>query len=115
MNYGGNQTFTISANPGHHIDSVVVDDVNQGAISSYPFTNVTLNHTIIAYFSIDAFAIAASKIGNGTITPSGSVSVNYGGNQTFTIAPTLGHHIDSVVVNGVNQGAITSYPFTNVT
>ncbi len=115
VNYGGNQTFTIAPTLGHHIDSVVVDGLNQGAISSYPFTNVTLNHTIIAYFSINTFTIDASKIGNGTITPSGSVGVNYGGNQTFTIAPTLGHHIDSVVVDGVNQGAIPSYPFTNVT
>jgi len=112
---GNNQSFTIAANTGYHIDSVVVDGVNQGVITNYTFTNVTAGHAISAYFSINTYLITASAGANGSIAPSGSISVNHGSNQGFTIAADSGYHIDSVVVDGVDQGPLPSYTFTNVT
>ncbi|MGN6642412.1 MAG: DUF6055 domain-containing protein [Verrucomicrobiota bacterium] len=50
----------------------------------------------------------------GGISPGGAVSVIPGNNQTFTISPTSAYTIDDVLVDGVSQGAITSYTFTNV-
>ena len=47
---GQNQSFTITADVGGSISDVVVDGVSQGAIGSYTFTNVTTDHTIVAYF-----------------------------------------------------------------
>jgi hypothetical protein len=115
VNYGGNQTFTVAPTTGCHIDSLVVDGANQGVLSSYAFSNVTANHAISAYFSIDRFTLTASASAGGSISPSGSVFVDFGGNQSFTITPTTGHHIDSVVVDGVNQGAVGTYAFSSVT
>ena len=117
VNYGGSQTFTIAATTaGYHIADVLVDGVSQGALASYTFTGVTAAHTISASFAIDTFAITASAGANGSITPSGTVSVNYGGSQTFTIAATTaGYHIADVLVDGVSQGALASYTFTGVT
>ena len=66
---------------------VLVDGVSVGAVTSYTFTNVTANHTIAASFAIDTYTITASAGANGTISPTGAVSVNYGANQTFTITP----------------------------
>ena len=40
--------------------------------------------------------------------------MSYGGSQTFTFTPIAGYHA-VVSVDGVSQGAITSYTFTNVT
>jgi hypothetical protein len=37
-----------------------------------------------------------------------------GGSQTFTISPSAGYVISSVTVDGVNQGALGSYTFSNV-
>ncbi len=59
--------------------------------------------------------IAASAGANGTISPSGTVLVTYGSNQTFDIGPAAGYHVADVVVDGVSQGAITTYTFLNVT
>jgi uncharacterized repeat protein (TIGR02543 family) len=59
--------------------------------------------------------ITATAEPNGSITPSGSVNVSHGGNQTFTITPDEGYHITNVLVNGTSLGPITSYTFTNVT
>ena len=58
--------------------------------------------------------ITASAGSGGSISPSGSVSVTAGGSQTFTVTPNANYNIASVTVDGVNQGAISSYTFTNV-
>lgn len=63
---------------------------------------------------VTVFSITASAGSGGTITPSGSVSVNDGSSQTFTIAQNAGYSILDVVVNGTSQGPIPSYTFTNV-
>jgi len=34
--------------------------------------------------------------------------------QSFTITPDTGYHIADVVVDGVFQGAVSSYTFTNI-
>ena len=110
-----NQSFSITPNTGYHIDSVIVDGASQGPVPSFTFTNVTASHTIRAVFAINQFTIAATAGANGAISPSGSVIVNYGANQSFTITPNTGYHIDSVVVDGSNQGPNPSYTFTAVT
>ena len=111
---GGSQTFTITPNSGYQVSSVTVDGVNQGAITSYTFSNVTGNHTISVMFSQITYTITATAGTGGTISPSGSVTVAYGGNQSFAITPNSGYQVSSVTVDGVNQGAITSYTFSNV-
>lgn len=48
---GSNQSFTITADSGYEISDVTVDNVSQGAVSSYTFTDVQANHTISASFT----------------------------------------------------------------
>ena len=52
VNYGDNQTFTIIADNGYHIDDVFVDGSSVGAVSSYTFTNAQASHTITATFAL---------------------------------------------------------------
>ena len=59
--------------------------------------------------------ITASAGAGGTISPSGAVIVGEGSNQTFTITPNPGYTVRSVIVDGSNRGAITSFTFTNIT
>lgn len=60
-------------------------------------------------------SIVASAEPGGSIDPSGSVRVLEGGSQSFTIRPDNGYAIQEVLVDGVSQGAISSYSFDNVT
>jgi hypothetical protein len=60
------------------------------------------------------YTITASAGANGSISPSGAVSVANGGSQTFTITPNAGYLVQDVLVDGGSVGAVTSYPFTNV-
>ncbi len=115
VNYGASQTFTIMSNTGYHITDVGVDGVSQGAIDLYAFTNVTANHTISAAFAINTYVITPTAGANGNITPSTPQTVNSGASQTFTITPNTGYHIADVGVDGISQGAIDLYAFTNVT
>jgi hypothetical protein len=45
----------------------------------------------------------------------GTITVNKGASQTFIITPDAGYQVRSVIVDGANRGAITSYTFTNIT
>jgi YDG domain/MBG domain (YGX type)/F5/8 type C domain len=113
---GSNQAFTIAANTGFQIADVLADGVSVGAVSSYTFNNVTANHTISATFTaLPTFTILSSAGSGGTITPLGSIVVNPGGSQSFTIAANNGYQIADVLVDGVSAGANTTYTFNNVT
>ena len=49
-----------------------------------------------------------------TISPSGSVSVREGRDQTFTITPDKGYAVANVKIDGESIGAVKSYTFENV-
>ena len=67
-----------------------------------------------SFASAQTFVIKAKSTAGGTISPSGSVTVQAGADQTFTISPNTGFSITKVVANRVDLGAVTSYTFVNV-
>jgi hypothetical protein len=85
-----------------------------GAVTGHTFSNVTANHTIAASFAIDTFTITASAGAHGSISPSGSVPVNYGGSQTFNINPDVNYNIKKVLVDGISVGPVSSYTFNDI-
>ena len=106
-----NSTYTVvTADQGLYIKFEVtpvatVPPTTGSAVLSSATTQVPLTiHTITA--SVGA---------NGTITPSGSVSVNNGSDQAFTITANSGYHIDTVTSDSVAVSATSPYTFTNVT
>jgi len=107
-----------------------INGVSQGAAAPATTFNATLpgTYTVAAYsaagcadtsanfvVTLPTYTITATAGPNGTITPSGTVTVNCGSNQTFTITPNGGYSILDVLVNGISQGPIGTYTFTNVT
>ena len=58
--------------------------------------------------------ITATAGPNGSISPSGTVSVQTGGSQTFAITAAGGYNIQDVRVDGTSVGAVSSYTFDNV-
>lgn len=112
---GTNKQFLITPAAGYRIADVRVDGVSVGAPGYYTFVNVTTDHSIAASFEPDVYTIEAFADTNGSITPSGMVTVPKGGSITFTVAPAPGHEILNVLVDNQGKGAITTYTFTNVT
>jgi Tfp pilus tip-associated adhesin PilY1 len=51
---------------------------------------------------------------NGSISPAGPLSVPDGDSITFAILPDSGYQVLDVLVDGVSEGALTSYTFNHV-
>jgi len=115
VDYGGSQTFNITASYGYEIADVIVDGSSVGAVSTYTFSNVYYNHTISATFSESqsGYTITATAGTGGSISPS-SATVDYGESQTFTITASKGYKISDVKVDGASVGAVSTYTFSYV-
>lgn len=61
------------------------------------------------------YIITATAGENGSISPSGSVEVKKGADQTFTITADEGYEIENLKVDGSEVSAASSYTFNNVT
>ena len=115
-NHGDAPIYTITPTTGYHIADVTVDGVSQGAVTTLTLPAVTANKVIAATFAINTYTIAAAADARGGMTPAvGSVSVNHGSDQTFTFIPNAGYSVVNVIVDGVPQGSVPSFTFTNVT
>lgn len=68
----------------------------------------------ISYKIGEVYSITASAGSGGTIAPEGSESIIQSGSRTYTIKPNIGFAVADVVVDGVSQGEINSYTFTDV-
>ena len=102
VNYGSSQTFTFTPDTGYSVYQVLVDNVavTLSSNNSYTVSNVTSNHTIAVSF-IQSYIITASAGSNGSISPSGAVSVDVGASQKFTITANTGYSINEVLVDNV--------------
>ena len=85
-------------------------------------TGSTGNRTYTAHWryngggssSYSYYTIKATAGAGGSISPSGSVSVREGRDQTFTITPDKGYAVANVKIDGRSIGAVKSYTFENV-
>jgi hypothetical protein len=95
VNYGADQTFSITSEDDYHIKDVVVDSISQGALSSYTFYTVDADHSISASFEIDTFTLTASPY-NSTVI-----------NLTFTKGPST----DKTYIEWKDHGALNLIPY----
>ena len=114
VNYGSTQTFNFTPSSGYRISNVNVDGVSVGTGASYTFNNITSGHTITVTF-IRMYVITASAGSGGSISPSGSINVDEGSSQSFSITPNSGYQVDNVMVDLTPIGKVTSYQFTGIT
>jgi len=114
---GEDQSFTIMPSSGHIVSEVKVDGTSKGGISKYTFKKVGRDHTIEADFTggTGVPMITVTHDDNGMVCPDGNVGVAYGKSKTFKIVPDEGYGVADVKVDGVSQGKIAKYTFTNVT
>ena len=115
LNRGSNQIYNITASIGYRIADVKVDNISVGVVSSYTFNNIVSNHTISAIFVPITYSITGSAGTNGTVSPGGIVTVNYGDSRTYTITASTGYKVSDVRVDNISIGAVSEYTFNNIT
>ncbi len=121
---GGNCDYLQNCSPTVHTQNIT--GVGQTLSISEPTgiganANVTSNNPDVQtnMVCLQPLIITASAGSGGSISPSGSVGVDYGGSQTFTITPDAGYTINKILVDGSPVHFIHTsgdiYTFTNVT
>lgn len=113
---GASLTITATPGAGSQLKSFKVDGANKS--NPYTLTNIQANHRVEVEFEaipVTTHIITATVGANGSISPSGRVSVNDGASQNFTIAADTGYRIKDVKVDGASVGTVSSYQFDNVT
>lgn len=120
--FGATPSFVITPNTGYNVTAISVNGSNVNlsnvpsvnGVYTYTFAAVNANQTITATMTAKTYTITASAGSNGSITPNGNTTVNYGAAQTYTINPANGYVVENVTVDGMSMGALTAYTFTNV-
>ena len=116
--FGESINFTVVADDCYHISAILVDGVADSSlagetVATYVMNNIDTNHTVVAQFEINTYDVTVNTIGNGTATPA-SATYDCGDDVTFTFTPATGASIESVVVNGQNIGAPTTYTINGI-
>ena len=110
--YGGNQEYLIVPFGSHRIAEVLVDGVpNEEALSGvYGFTDVKVNHTIVAKFAVNQHIVTFAAPENGTLVVkagetviTSGTPVDHGTELTITATPANNYHLVSIAVNGTTQ------------
>jgi PKD repeat protein len=83
--------------------TLVVSDSSTSSSTSFTFENIQPTYTIVTIAD-----------GNGSISPSGTITILKGNNKTLSIVPSNGHRIDDVLINGDAVGSQTQYTFWSV-
>lgn len=89
--------------PGQPVYLYVVDANGNVNSTGYPLSIAGSTHTI-----------TSSAGTGGSIAPGGTLQVSGGTDQSYTITADSGYEIEDVTVDGVSQGAVSSYTFADV-
>lgn len=86
-----------------------------GSLSGLHIKNISaIGPTMSFTVEKKAYTVNATYGSNGKITPSGSIMVNGGASQQFTIKPDIGYEIDQILVNGISVTKSTNYTMSNI-
>jgi hypothetical protein len=113
---GGTATIYLDPDPSYVIAGIKDNGCDKAITNPYVIQDVACDHGVVATFSYaPVHTITASTGANGTISPSGAVSVSDGADQSFTITPDPHYHVANLSIDGRRMGPSETYTFTNVT
>jgi hypothetical protein len=105
----GSSTLTAPTTPGTYTVRVYAAQKTPLMESDYKDMTITVSAPVPV-----TYTVAVSAGANGSISPSGTVTVNSGASQTFTITANTGYHVSAVTVDGGSAGAVNTYTFSNL-
>lgn len=113
--YGKSASFTtgVLSKGGNGFQYRCIVSNSAGSVTSDSATLTVIDDA--ASPSETTYIITAAAGANGSISPSGSVEVKEGADQTFTITADEGYEIENLKVDGSDVSAASSYTFNNVT
>jgi len=120
VNKGGFFSFVVNKIPSHSNSNIKVTanniELTPFLENIYTISDIQSDQIVkIENLVFNTFNITATSDPNGTITPSGNISVNQGGISTFQFKPNNGYSVDEIFVDGISIGSQNSYTFRNIT
>lgn len=115
VTHGTSRTYTIAPSTGFRISDVKVDNISVGQTASYTFNNITSNHSISATFAILTYTLTSQAGTGGSISPNGSLTMDYGSSRTYNIIPNTGYYVEDIIIDNVSAGPGSSYTISNIT
>ena len=109
----GSKSFTLTPNSGYIIDSVAGTCTGSLSGNVYTVSSVTADCTVEAAFeaeSVVLHVVTPSAGDNGSISPSGPISVLNLNNMNFTVTPDSGYEI--AAVGGTCGGLLSGNTYT---
>jgi len=106
---GTTASFTVVPNAGY---TAVMGGTCGGTLSGNVYTTLLVygNCTVSASFAVITYTITSSAGSNGTISPSGTVIINYGSTKAYAITPSAGY---TASINGTTcGGSLTGTTYT---
>ena len=85
-----------------------------GAIAGENYA-IQYTHGVLSVKSPGFYSITVSARANGTISPNEMQTVAHGSDKTFVITPNTNYVVESIYVDSIDIGAVTTYTFHNVT
>ncbi len=66
------------------------------------------------YYNSITYNITSGYGPNGSITPTGTTTLNQGSSLSYTFTPNTGYLVDSVLIDGIKVDSIQGYTFSNI-
>ncbi|MDI9336809.1 MAG: T9SS type A sorting domain-containing protein [Alphaproteobacteria bacterium] len=116
INFSEDIVITYSPKLGYELDSIFINTkyVGLDSVNRYTFNNVSGDSSILVTYKLKTFLITALPSPHGSISPSGTTTVNYGNSISFNFIPDVGYLIDSVFVNDSFATTSNRYTFESV-
>jgi hypothetical protein len=115
--YGSSQLFTATPAASHDVDTWYLDGspVQTGG-TTYTLGSITATHSVNVTFKIKTFSITGTYGANGSVSPSGTFSKDYGSSQLFTASPATGYEVDKWTLDGADiQTGGNTYTLSTIT
>ncbi|GEM_PF-6917677 len=110
VDHGGDKIFTITPNTGYEIDVATYGGVDvkgsltgSGDIKTFTASGITSDATLNVSFKIKQYTVSIVSRSNGSVSPSGLITVDYAGDKQLTISPDNDYYIKSIKVNGIDH------------
>jgi len=117
--YGASYSFVVDLLAGYTQSKLTVSAngiVINPKSGVYTIGNITKDQLVtVTGIEKNVYKVSAKANPGGIILPAGVFNVAHGESKTFEMVPDKDYVVKSVVVNGANEGAVSSYTFHNVT
>lgn len=105
-------TNPISLHVRYNPATIGADTINMSAYMTG--IDTTIEIVLIGESTNRTFTLTVTQAANGTITPSGSQTVNWDDQATFHFTPNSGYYTRNIVINGQNYPGDTTYTIQNI-